>query len=112
MKEGKQKWDETSLYFHVPKVVRLYGDFGYNGQDEISITDSTHVRETKELFTRLKSQQETYSTRLKFLGVLDQKFHHGKNGLPEKMKLLQTCFDAVCVLVAYDRKTGHALFEV
>ena len=113
LKEGKQKWDKTALYFHVPKGVRLCGDSGYNGQDDlISTTDSAHVGETKELFARFKSRQETYNTRLKFFGVLAQTFRHGKNGLTEKMKLHQTCFDAVCVLVAYDMENGHGLFEV
>ena len=78
----------------------------------ISTTDSAHEPATKELFARFKSRQETYNTRLKFFGLLDWTFRHGKNGLTEKMKLHKTCFDAVSVLVAYDMENGHPLFEV
>ena len=112
LKQGKKNWDKSALYFYMPKGVRLVGDSGYSGQDDlISTTDSAHDPATKELFARFKSRQETYNTRLKFFAVLGQIFCHGKNGLPNKMKLHQTCFDAVCVLVAYDVENGHPLFE-
>ena len=113
VKEGKNNWDKTFLYFHVPACVRLCGDSGYNRQDDlISSTDSAHSKKTKEIFARFKSRQETYNARLKFFGVLGQIFRHGKNGLTEKMKLHQLCFDTVYVMVAYDMENGHGLFEV
>ena len=113
VKMGKKNWDRSALYWNIPRGVRLCGDSGYTGQDDlVSTTDDAHGKDTKELFARFKSRQETYNARLKSFGVLSQKFRHGKNGLQSKLDLHQTCFDSITVLVAYDMENGHPLFEV
>ncbi|KAL7552212.1 hypothetical protein ACHAWF_015432, partial [Thalassiosira exigua] len=70
--KGKEKqWDKSSLYFHVPKNVKLVGDSAYLGQpDKVTTTRDAHKPATKKLFARMKSMQETCFKRLKDFKVL------------------------------------------
>jgi hypothetical protein len=89
----------------------LSGDSGYRGELlKISITHDEHSSEVKQFFSRAKSRQETFNTRLKFFHELSGCFRHGM-GTEDKLKAHQRCFKAVCVLVQYDIKI-HPLFEV
>ena len=65
-KKGKEKeWKKSSLYFKLPEGLRLVGDSAYKGQlDKVSITNDAHNPETKELFARMKSMQETVFKRM------------------------------------------------
>ena len=70
-----------------------------------------HSAETKELFARMKSMQETCFKRIKDYKVLRESFRHGKN-TKDKLKKVGMSFDAVVVLVQLDIATDHPLFEV
>ncbi len=90
----------------------MIGDSGYNGEpSKISVTVDEHSAEVKEFFARAKSRQETINTRLKFFNVLGDRFCHGK-GTENKLRVHQTCFGAVYVLVQYDMENGHPLIEI
>jgi hypothetical protein len=99
------------LYFQIPEGKKLIGDSGYKGElSKISTTADAHSAEVKEFFARAKSRQETINTRLKSFNVLSCRFRHGK-GVENKLRLHQTCFEAVCVLVQYDL-AEHGLMEM
>ncbi len=99
------------MYIQIPKGKKLIGDPGYKGEHfKISTTADVHSAEVKEFFARAKSRQETINTRLKSFNVLSCRFCHGK-GVENKLRLHQTCIEAVCVLVQYDL-AEHGLMEV
>ena len=113
---GKKKeqhlWKETALYHNLPDTLRLVGDSAYAGQfDKVTTTMDAHSAETKELFARMKSMQETCFKRIKDYKVLRESFRHGKN-TKDKLKKVGMSFDAVVVLVQLDIATDHPLFEV
>ena len=112
-KKGKKhEWKRSSLYFHLPKGVRLIGDLAYEGQpDKVSITKDAHDPATKKLFARMKSLQETCFKRFKDFKVLRGSFRHGK-GTADKLGKMKLSFDACVVLVQYDLENGHGLFQV
>ena len=84
----------------------------YDGQpDKVTTTKDAHSRETKELFARMKSMQETLFKRLKDFKVLRESFRHGR-GTEDKLKKITAAFESVAVLVQYDIENGHPLFEV
>ncbi len=90
------------MYFQIPEGKWLIGDSGYKGELlKISTTVDAHSAKVKEFFARAKSRQETINTRLKSFNVLSCCFCYGK-GVENKLKLHQTCFEAICVLVQYD----------
>jgi hypothetical protein len=110
--KNEATWDKNALYFQIPKGKKLIGDSGYSGEpSRISVTVVEHSAEVKEFFARAKSRQETINTRLKFFNILGDHFHHGK-GAENKLRVHQTCFEAVCVLVHYDMENRHPLMEV
>ncbi len=89
----------------------MIGNSGYKGEpSKISTTVDAHSAEIKEFFARAKSQQETINIRLKSFNVLSCRFCHGK-GVKNKLRLHQTCFEAICVLVRYDL-AEHGLMEI
>jgi hypothetical protein len=95
-------WDANALYFQIPEGKKLIGNSGYIGElSKIYTTVDAHSAEVEEFFARAKSWQETINTRLKSFNVLSCCFCHGK-GVKNKLRLHQTCFEAVCVLVQYD----------
>ena len=71
-KKGKKhEWKKLSLYFKLPKGLRLVGDAAYEGQaDKVSTTNDAHYPETKELFARMKSLQDTSFKRFKDFTVM------------------------------------------
>jgi len=112
-KKGKEKeWKKSSLYFNLPKGLRLVGDSAYEGQpDKVSTTNDAHDPATKELFARMKSLQETLFKRLKDFKVVRGPFRHGQ-GTEDKLEKIKLCFEACLVLVQYDIENGHPLFQV
>jgi hypothetical protein len=109
--KNEATWDANALYFQIPEGKKLIGDSGYKGElSKISTTADAHSAEVKEFFARAKSRQETINTRLKSFNVLSCRFRHGK-GVENKLRLHQTCFEAVCVLVQYDL-AEHGLMEM
>ena len=112
-KKGKQKeWKKTSLYNTVPDGLRLVADSAYKGQfDKVTTTMDAHSSDTKELFARMKSMQETIFVRFKSFNVLTAGFRHGKN-TKDKMNKVGEAFDAVAVLIQLDIKNGHPLMDV
>ncbi len=89
----------------------MIGDSDYKGElSKISTTADVHSAEVKEFFARAKSRQETINTRLKYFNVLSCRFRHGKS-VENKLRLHQTCFEAICVLVQYDL-AEHGLMEM
>ncbi len=112
-KKGKMKeWKKSSLYFNLPKGLRLVGDSAYKGQqDRVSTTNDAHDPAKKEFFARMKSMQETAFKRLKDFKVLQGYFHHGR-GSKEKLKKIKLCFEAsLLVLVQYNIENGPPLFK-
>ncbi len=80
----------------------MIGSSGYKGElSKISTTVNAHSVEVKEFFARAKSWQETINTKLKSFIVLSCCFCHGKD-VENKLRLHQTCFEAICVLVQYN----------
>lgn len=114
-KKGKKKhWDKSSLYFVIRslKNIKLVGDSAYDGQaDVVTTTKDAHNPETKKLFARMKSMQETCFKRLKDFKVLRESFRHGK-GTDDKLEKIKISFEATAVLLQYDFENGHSLFEV
>ena len=80
------------------------------GQSITTIMDS-HSAETKELFARMKSMQETCFKRFADYEVIDGHFRHGKS-TEDKLEKVGMAFDAVAVLVQLDIATDHPLSEV
>ena len=112
LRNNKENWDRSALYFRIPQGKKLIGDSGYKGEPtKISTTVAEHSRDVKEFFARAKSRQETFNTRLKFFNVLSGCFRHGK-GAKQKLELHKTCFEAICILVQYDLENGHPLMEI
>ena len=75
IKAATEKWKWSSLYFHIPKNVRIIGDSAYQGQaDEVSTTKDAHSATSKRLFARMKSMQETCFKRFKDFKVLRESF--------------------------------------
>jgi hypothetical protein len=100
--ENEATWDVNALYFQIPEGKKLIGNSGYKVElSKISTTVHAHSAEVKEFFARAKSWQETINTRLKSFNVLSCCFRHGK-GVENKLRLHQTGFEAICVLVQYD----------
>jgi hypothetical protein len=112
-KKGKKgDWKRTALYFHIPENVRLVGDSAYEGQpDKVSTTKDAHNPETKKLFARMKSMQETCFKRLKDFRALREAFRHG-TCTQDKLDKIQLYMEAAAVLVQYDLENGHGLFQV
>ncbi len=54
-KKGKEiEWEKSSLYFNLPKGLRLVGDSAYVGQsDKVSTANDAHDPAMKELFARM-----------------------------------------------------------
>jgi hypothetical protein len=97
--KNEATWDANALYFQIPEGEKLIGDSGYKGElFKISTTVDAHSAEVKEFFGRAKSWQETINFRLKSFNILSCRFRHGK-GVENKLRLHQTCFEAICVLV-------------
>jgi hypothetical protein len=99
-KKGKEKeWEKSSLYFNLPKGLKLVGDSAYKGQPgKVSTTNDAHDPATKEFFARMKSMQETVLKRLKDFKVLWGPFRHGQ-GTKDKLEKIKLCFEACLVLV-------------
>ena len=67
-KGGEKHWKPSSLYFHLPKSVKLVGDSAYLGEpDKVATTMDAHDPATKKLFARMKSMMETCFSWLKTL---------------------------------------------
>ena len=116
-KNGKTTWKKSSLYHKMPAGKRLVGDSGYVGEpDKISTTLAGHSGETKELFARLKSRQETLFRGYKALGIMGgQAFRHkGKQGggSMERMAVHKLVFRAITVVMQYNMESGRPLFDV
>jgi hypothetical protein len=93
------------------KGKKLIGNSGYKGElCKISTTVDAHSAEVKELFARAESWHETINTRLKSFNILSCCFCHGK-GIENKLRLQQTCFEAICVLVQCDL-AKHGLMKI
>ena len=107
----KSKWLQSSLYFKMPRGKKAVGDSGYKGISNVTITKSTQSKGLKKFLTRAKQRQETFHTRLKSFNVLGHRFRHGSS-TKNKMELHKMCVEAICVIVQYDLKNGHPLFEV
>jgi hypothetical protein len=108
----KNEWNKNSLYFNVPDGVKLVGDSAYKGQtDKVTTTMDGHSAETKRLFARIKSMNETCNGRFKNFKVVRESFRHG-SGTNDKLKKIKLAFEAAAVLVEYDIENGHPLFEV
>jgi len=104
-------WKRSSLYFHVPKHVKLVGDSAYEGQsDKVTTTMDAHKPTTKVLFGRMKSMMESCFKRFKDFKILRESFRHG-NGTADKLQKIKIAFEAVAVLVQFDCENGHPLFE-
>ncbi len=104
--------EKSSLYFNLPKGLRLVGDSAYEGQpDKVSTTNDAHDSAMKELFARMKSLQETVFKRLKDFKVLRRPFCHGQ-GTKDKLEKIRLSFEACLVLVQYDIENRHPLFQV
>ena len=112
-KKGDEKnWKKSSLYFHLPKNVKLVGDSAYLGQpDKVTATMDAHHAATKILFARMKSMMETCFGRLKNFKVLRESFRHG-TVTADKMKKMKRSFEVAAVLIQYDFENGASLFEV
>jgi hypothetical protein len=109
--KNEATWDANALYFQILEEKKLIGDSGYKGeQSKISTTVDAHSAEVKEFFARAKSWQETINNRLKSFNILSCCFCHGK-GVKNKLRLNQTCFEAISVLVHYDL-AEHGLMEI
>ena len=99
VKKQRDNWKRSSLYFHVPKTLKLVGGSAYAGQpDKVTTTMDAHAPETKKLFARMKSMQETYFKRLKDFKVLLNSFRHGKN-MADKLETIKMSFDVAAMLV-------------
>jgi len=61
--------------------------------------------ELKAFKRRARSRQESFNSRLKNFGALEQRFRHGQ----EKHKIV---FEAICVICQTQLETGSPLFEV
>ena len=104
-------WDRSALYFHVPSRVKLVGDSAYDSQpDKVTPTLGSHAPETKKLFARMKSMQETFFKRCKDFNVLTDGFRHG-TCTEDKLAKIKMAFESVAVLLAYEFENGHPLFE-
>jgi hypothetical protein len=115
-KNGKATWRLTSLYHRMRAGKRLVGDSGYVGEpDKISTTLAGHSPETKELFARFKSRQETLFRRYKALGIMGGgPFRHkGKQGggSEERLAVHKLVFRAVTVVMQYNLE-NVPLFDV
>ena len=99
-KAGKKRdWKRSALYFHIPENVRVVGDSAYEGQsDKVTTTKDAHKPETKKLFARMKSMQETCFKRLKDFRALREAFRHG-TGSQDKLDKIQLYMEAAAVLV-------------
>lgn len=110
-KGNKMNWKPSSLYFHVPKNMRLVGDSAYAGQpDRVTTTIDAHKPATKALFARMKSMMETCFGRMKTFRILREAFRHGTS-TDDKLRKIKNAFEAVAVIVQYDCEYGHPLFE-
>ena len=104
-------WEKSALYFHIPKNVKLVGDSAYAGQpDKVATTKDAHDRQTKELFARMKSLQETVFKRIKDFKIM-RHFRHG-SGTKDRLEKIKIAFEATAVLVEYDIEYEKPLFEV
>lgn len=104
-------WKKSALYFHIPKHVKLVGDSAYAGQpDKVATTKDAHDRQTKELFARMKSLQETVFKRIKDFKIM-RHFRHG-SGTKDRLEKIKIAFEATAVLVEYDIEYEKPLFEV
>jgi hypothetical protein len=116
-KNGKATWRQSSLYHRMRAGKRLVGDSGYVGEpDKISTTLAGHSPETKELFARFKSRQETLFRGYKALGIMGgEPFRHkGKQGggSAERLAVHKLVFRAVTVAMQYNLENGRPLFDV
>jgi hypothetical protein len=117
VKEGRDKWDKSSLYHQIKKNQRLVGDSGYvRESDKVSTTLVGHSDETKELFARFKSRGETLFCGYKSLNIMGGLpfCHKGKQGggSAERMRVHKLVFDAFTVVMQYNMEAGRPLFNV
>ena len=116
-KAPRDTWKKSSLYHKVPDGKRLVGDSGYVGEaTKVSTTLGGHRAETKKLFARFKSRQESLFRYYKALDIMGgSSFRHkGKQGggSRERMAVHGLVFDAITVVIQYNLESGFPLFDI
>ncbi len=90
----------------IPGRTQVIGDRGYRGEPTKISTPNPHDSEVAGGYKRrARARHESFNQRIKIFKILDSKFRHDI----EKHKV---AFEAVCVIVQYDMKNGHPLFEI
>jgi hypothetical protein len=79
----------------IPVGKLVIGDNGYRGEAAIISTPNSHdPPEVRQFKSRARARHETFNSRIKNFGCLDQRFRHGV----ENHKI---AFEAVCVICQY-----------
>lgn len=106
--DGKENWDQSSLYFKLKDGQKAIGDSIYEGiPHKVTVKRHGHSKVARNFINRAGARQEIYHARLQAYHVLRQEFRHNK----DKMSQHQMCAEAVSVIVQYDLKY-HPLPEV
>jgi hypothetical protein len=94
----------------IPPGKRAIGDEGYVGYpDQITTRNGLDSDEVKMFKKRVKARHETFNSRLKGFGILNQAF---RSTGPSRLQKHKAAFEACCVIVQYEMDNGCPLFVV
>ena len=93
-----------------PLGKRAIGDNGYRGEPAVMSTPNVNDSATLRKFKgRARARQESFNTRIKFFGILANRFRSKGEGAVKKHKMV---FEAVCIIVQYQMDTGCPVFDI
>jgi hypothetical protein len=101
----------NGLKSKIPDGRKGIGDEGYKGDPDKVATrnaafDDPEVRRFKK---RTLARHETFNSRLKAFGILNQAF---RSTGPSRLDKHKAAFEACCVIVQYEMDNGHPLFAI
>ena len=102
---------EKGLMEMIPPGRKALGDLGYVGFPDKCSTQNPEFdsRDLKQFRKRVAARQETFNSRLKNFGILEQAFRGRGDSRMEKHK---SAFEACCVIGQYQMENGFPLFIV
>ena len=77
--------------------------------DQIMTRNGLDCDEVKMLKKRVKARHETFNSRLKGFGILNQAF---RSTGPSRLEKHKATFEACCVIIQYEMDNGSPLFVV
>lgn len=110
---GSNDWKifkEEGLMDKIPEGKLAVGDDGYKyDPKKVATRNQFDTKPVKRFKERAKARHESFNSRLKTFGILNQPFRSTGESRLEKHK---AAFEACCVLAQYEMNNGRPLFKI